>query len=871
MLPSPLSPLPLALLALALPGCAWIPKSDLDDLQSLSNRLDLALVSSPDRIEACDASLPLELEVAGRYADESLTVVLALQGGDIEQAEVLAQLQPSGRATLAVTFTSYAPPPEGASPDFSVRVQRDGTAAEELPFEVEVDPAPAWYADADADGVAGGEPTYACTPSGESEGPDCDDGDNTVFPGAAEVCDGLDNDCDGTVPANEVDADGDSWRLCDEDCDDDDSNRHPMADEVAGSGVDANCDGVLLCFEDLDGDGYGAGTVELDASQHTDCDDTSVAAVALGGDCDDTEPARSPGNTEVVNSGIDEDCSGDMECYVDGDSDGFGIAAVVALTDACDVPAGGDCDDAEGTIYPGAPEVVADGIDTNCDGVDDCYEDIDGDGHGTTVIVIGLDLACQISGTATSTDDCDDADTTVHPGAPELCDGIDNDCNGIDAEESDADGDGYVSCSPWVGSLPGLDGGDCDDVEPRVHPGHVEICDGIRNDCTPQTADLGALAFWVDGTDVATDDFQDALDALSDGGEMRVCGTGGDPQTTFVLTGAVAATLVGSPGARIRGSISLQAGSLTFEQLELTGGPATQGGALSIANAAEATLLDTDITCTDVQGVTDGGGIWVAGALQAASSDVTGCLATGNGGGIHVSSGATVDLTNVDLTGNSAGGNGGGLWTGAPLTGTDLNLFDNTATNGGGVFVASGALHLISSTFDNNAATGNGGGLYLGGSNGRIDDAVFTLNQAPSGDGGGVYLTGAGHDFLTNLRLVENSAADGGAIYLRNTADFPPTATMSTNTATVGGNFTVLSYVMVPELMASSNQAPGGSVFRVEELGDLSCPMCTMSGNGGGATAMVWTSDIPTYSSHYYGGGVAISLTCTAGLPCVPP
>jgi len=100
-------------------------------------------------------------------------------------------------------------------------------------------------------------------------------------------------------------------------------------------------------------------------------------------------------------------------------------------------------------------EEVCDGVDNDGDGQVDEGFDVDGDGH----------TSCG--------GDCDDADAATHPGATELCDGVDNDCDGaVPADETDVDGDGVAVCD-----------GDCDDQDPAVHPGAPEDCDGIDNDC----------------------------------------------------------------------------------------------------------------------------------------------------------------------------------------------------------------------------------------------------------------------------------------------------------------------------------------------------------------------------------------------------
>ena len=383
---------------------------------------------------------------------------------------------------------------------------------------------------------------------------DCDDDDPAVHPGADELCNDLDDDCDAEVDEDPVDgatgwvdADGDGWGSAVEvsgcalpldaaevpgDCDDDDASVHPEADELCND-LDDDCDGAIdedptdapTWNLDADGDGFG-GDATLTAC------DAPAGYVSDATDCDDLDAAALPGGTEVCD-GVDNDCDGTVDedladaWFTDADGDGHGDPATEVST--CVPPAGAvqvgdDCDDTSLQVYPGAVE-LCDATDRDCDGSPDAgaadtttwYADTDGDTHGDAASSV---QACSApTGYVATDDDCDDSSDVVHPGAPEVCGGGDEDCDGtVDEDDAsdaptwhlDHDGDGYggtvtrTACTAPAGYL--ADGTDCDDLSAARWPGNTEICDLLDNDCD-SSVDEGVLLTWY--ADLDGDGFGD--------------------------------------------------------------------------------------------------------------------------------------------------------------------------------------------------------------------------------------------------------------------------------------------------------------------------------------------------------------------------
>ncbi|NQT73944.1 MAG: hypothetical protein HQ553_14445 [Chloroflexi bacterium] len=209
-------------------------------------------------------------------------------------------------------------------------------------------------------------------------------------------------------------------------------------------------------YKDFDGDGYGNPLQWIsNAGQPS-------GYVLNKTDCDDGDASVHPGATEICSNSVDEDCNGSLECrwYRDRDEDGYGDSYNDEYS--YDQPegyiaTGGDCDDDDDMRNPGLTEICNNSIDDDCDYKvdledDDCvhlwYRDADGDGYGDPLI--WSDEVNQPDGYVANGDDCYDMLASAHPGAIDYCNSIDENCSGDESDclpfplwYPDADGDGF--------------------------------------------------------------------------------------------------------------------------------------------------------------------------------------------------------------------------------------------------------------------------------------------------------------------------------------------------------------------------------------------------------------------------------------------
>ena len=361
-----------------------------------------------------------------------------------------------------------------------------------------------FYVDSDGDGFGNQNiTTQACdAPSGyTTNATDCDDTNAKTYPGAEELCDYEDNDCNSEV------------------------------DDGTGQ----------MFYVDSDGDGFG------DENNQTESCDLSLGLSAVAGDCDDTNAFISPSATEVCDE-IDNDCNEETDegvattFYIDEDEDGYGNPEITM--EGCSLMEGYidnqvDCNDTDTLINPSADE-YCDMVDNNCDGVVDenysvdaslFYADVDGDGFGNENNTI---LACSVpSGYVTNTEDCNDTNDVISPNSTEFCNGIDDNCDGQIDElgvssnntyfvDNDGDGFGQIDNTVTACSVPdgySEESGDCDDDNNAIYPEAPELCNDEDDDCDEEIDEEITQTFYLDedGDGFGTNDVTSVSCTILDG------------------------------------------------------------------------------------------------------------------------------------------------------------------------------------------------------------------------------------------------------------------------------------------------------------------------------------------------------------------
>jgi hypothetical protein len=573
--------------------------------------------------------------------------------------------------------------------------------------------------DQDADGVV--------------DAADCAPEDPDIFPGAVERCDELDNDCDGVV--DEAAADARPWHA------------------------------------DADGDGFGAA-----GERHWGCV-APEGFLADDTDCADADPAVNPGATELCN-GLDDDCDTLVDdadpdvadrsnWYADMDGDGFGDPA--SSVSACGAPAGHladatDCDDADPAVNPVGVE-LCNSVDDDCDTlVDDAdpdvadpltwYADLDGDGFGDPV---GSVSACEAPASHLADgSDCNDADAAVNPVAAELCNGTDEDCDGLidDADPgiadaatwyADLDDDGFgdpgnatAACAAPAGHL--ADDTDCDDTDASSHPGGVEVCnDGVDADC--DGSDLPCVvpgdyaradSFALIRHTSASAGFSGAITALGD--------TNGDGVDDLLLLDAEASDTATRQGAGyvFHGPLS---------------GNYTQADANAVIfGEAASDALDITTRVGDVNG--DGLADILLGGAHAKP------LGYSNEGAVWLLYGPVSGSTDVSAAD-------------AEIAGGATSRFLRVA-DGLGDVNGDGNDDLAVASWAYGSPTADGAGLFHGPLSGdfTLDDADVLIQGEDDDDGlgeldGGEDLDGDGiADFVVGAPFEDSGAFAGGAVYV---------------------------------------------------------------------------------------------------------
>lgn len=617
-----------------------------------------------------------------------------------------------------------------------------------------------FYVDGDEDGYGDAE-TTCDDPLAVTTGGDCDDADPEVHPDAPERCNGLDDNCDGTDDEGMA---GSTW------------------------------------YVDADGDGYGD-----EATAEQLCTDPTSGYAQEAGDCDDTDPTVYTGAPELCD-GADNGCDGGDDA---GRATWFGADGTV--TDVSEQADGRVSLDADGTL-------------ALCTGTWSWRLDVAADAS-VSVIGVGGDVVL----------DAQDAGTAVRAGSGSVVaiEGVT-----LSHGRSDSRGGGVVADTTADVTLTDVVVTAC---EAQTAGGGVYVGNGavvrlVDSELTLNTAGANGGAVYVDATgDLQAEGSTFTGSSASEGGAIGVAGGSATVSgSSFRNNSATSAGAIGLDGGTLvvtdtsfqqdevdqyggaigaSGDASVTVDSCEFIQdsgIYAGGAIYTDGSTLDIASSTfsanstsgtggAVSTTDGSLTITD-SAFDANTAAWGGGAVSTDDSDVviTGCTFTGNtaddhGGAATLSSGA-IALSSLTFSGNSALTYGGALALDmAPgQTLVDVDVDGNSADQGGGVYVAAGAVVNVDrgSWSDNEATTG--GALYVADAVVSLSDTTVKDNAAVE-DGGGIYVSqaprAAASVTLVGASVSGNTAANGGGLAVSGPAGVSVSAgsMVVSNTATGRG------------------------------------------------------------------------------------
>ena len=428
-------------------------------------------------------------------------------------------------------------------------------------------------------------------------------------------------------------------------------------------------------------------------------------------------------------------------------------------------------------------------------------------------------------------EDCDDQNAAIHPNATELCDEVDNDCDGLIDNEDDsleggtvvyldmdgdgygAEGTGYLSCSSESDNI--TNGDDCDDTDEFVHPSALEICDGIDSDCDG-SPDTNLVSTGNRNYNTITQALQDA----PSGALINVCD--GEWKENLEISQSVQLVSIGGAEKTIvDGSanghvLRIMAGDVVIEGLTFANGSSDSGGGIAL-EGGNLTLRSSIVR--------DNYADWAGGILVGSKAESLSIESSTirNNEGLDCCGAMLIESTPVDITDSTISDNLSAQAAGIAVTSTNLvidnsSIENNTATEtAAGIWAYSATVSLVNSSLTGNQADISGGGAYLLYSDFICSGGSLISENAAISTGGGVLLKDSD---IQGCSLSNNSADMGGGIgvetYSSSNAQSILDCKMENNTAISwgGGVYTDLSLLYITGSVIDSNDAYyGGGLY----------------------------------------------------------